>query len=246
MASSVRFSANVGLTSMGVSAFANVNGGFNIGGARVNWSVSAGISTYIGTQGNGPHGAHGPWGVGFPGVGHGGIDGEGNFPGQTCLEQVGLRKRHATLKHNEYGYHNAYGPWHPNALSNGDSRGMGTGHGGHWYIPPIEDETGLNWKYDHINSPIYYDNFDTYHGGNCQSVDGVPWISFSGRVGNTRLNQYSKYYEYRGPESWAKQYTEDTMYKASEGAQDPQYYYDKYRQSENGNSNRSFTFNFGL
>jgi hypothetical protein len=117
--------------------------------------------------------------------------------GQTCLENIGLQMRPVLLNKNDYqsGFVSGdeateYSVRHPNALSDGDGRGMGTGHGGHtFYVPDCNKAVMIG---EHMQSPIDYSNFDTFNGGDCVGINGRPGLEFSGRVGNTEINNYGR------------------------------------------------------
>lgn len=83
--------------------------------------------------------------------------------GQTCLEARGIEERHNEIVRNDYNIDNQYGPTHPNALSDGDPKGKGTGHQGHTsWLPSCDKPTNA----------IDYSNFDTQHGGNQYDIEG--------------------------------------------------------------------------
>ena len=70
---------------------------------------------------------------------------------QSCLEKRGIEERSVEIVRSDYNIENQYGPSHPDALSNGDVNGKGTGHGGHThYLPDCNKPT----------STIDYSNFD--------------------------------------------------------------------------------------
>jgi hypothetical protein len=117
--------------------------------------------------------------------------------GQTCLENIGLQMRPVLLAKNQYQSTfyskdelTEYSARHPNALWDPlDGRGFGTGHGGHTHYAPDCNKAVMIGE--HMQSPIDYSNFDTYNGGDCIAVNGRPGLSFSGRNGNTSINNYS-------------------------------------------------------
>ena len=86
-----------------------------------------------------------------------------NENGQTCLEVNGIEKREHDAGRSEYNFENPYGVTHPNALSDGDPKGKGTG-GSHtsWqpYCEPGETH-GINYK-----------NFNTSSGGGSYDIEG--------------------------------------------------------------------------
>lgn len=82
---------------------------------------------------------------------------------QTCLEVRGMEERHEEIVRNNYTKDNPYGATHPDAISDGDPQGKGTGHGGHTaYLPDCTKPTGL----------IDYSNFDTLNGGGSYDING--------------------------------------------------------------------------
>lgn len=86
-----------------------------------------------------------------------------NENGQTCLELRGIDERNEEIVRNDYTKENPYGPTHPDAVSNGDIQGKGTGHGGHtaWLPDCTKGTTTIN-----------YSNFDTEHGGGLYDIKG--------------------------------------------------------------------------
>lgn len=71
---------------------------------------------------------------------------------QTCLEKVGIEKRHDTIIKNDYNIEDQYSQLHKDALSDGDPLGKGSGHGGHThYIPDCNKPSSM----------MDYSNFDT-------------------------------------------------------------------------------------
>ena len=71
---------------------------------------------------------------------------------QTCLEKVGIEKRHDTIIRNDYNIEDQYSQIHKDALSDGDPLGKGSGHGGHThYVPDCNKPSTL----------MDYSNFDT-------------------------------------------------------------------------------------
>lgn len=83
--------------------------------------------------------------------------------GQTCLEARGIEERHNEIVRNDYSIDNQYGPTHPNALSDGDPKGKGTGSGGHsHFLPDCTKPTNA----------IDYSNFETQRGGGQYDIEG--------------------------------------------------------------------------
>ena len=83
--------------------------------------------------------------------------------GQTCLEKRGIEERNEEIVRSDYNKENPYGPTHPDAMSDGDPQGKGTGHGGHTAWTP---DCSLP------NQAIKYDNFDTTRGGGLYDIEG--------------------------------------------------------------------------
>lgn len=71
---------------------------------------------------------------------------------RTCLEIRSMDERHIEEVRSDYNRYNQYSVTHPNALADGDSKGKGTGHGGHTHwLPNCNGTIGI----------INYSNFDT-------------------------------------------------------------------------------------
>ena len=71
---------------------------------------------------------------------------------QTCLEKVGIEKRHDTIVKNDYNIEDQYSQLHKDALSDSDPLGKGSGHGGHThYVPDCNKPSSM----------MDYSNFDT-------------------------------------------------------------------------------------
>lgn len=94
---------------------------------------------------------------------------------QTCLEKRGIQERNTEIVRNDYSKVDQYSENHPDAISNGDPQGKGSGHGGHTHSIP------------NCNLPktaMSYANFDTHSenlGGSYDiAADGV---SYGGRQG---------------------------------------------------------------
>lgn len=71
---------------------------------------------------------------------------------QSCLEIRSIDERHEELVRNDYTRDNEYSATHEDALATGDSKGKGTGHGGHTFWLP-----NCNGTLNYFN----YSNFDT-------------------------------------------------------------------------------------
>lgn len=84
--------------------------------------------------------------------------------GQSCLEKRGIEERNVEIVRNDYQRDdNEYSVEHKDALSDGDSRGKGTGHGGHTHwLPDCSGPIGM----------INYSNFDTFNGGDVYDING--------------------------------------------------------------------------
>lgn len=83
--------------------------------------------------------------------------------GQTCLEKRGMDERNQEIVRSDYNQENPYGPTHPDAISDGDPQGKGTGHGGHnAWLPDCTKPTNM----------IDYSNFDTFNGGGSYDIYG--------------------------------------------------------------------------
>ena len=90
---------------------------------------------------------------------------------QPCLETRGIPARASALTRNDYTIHDEYSVTHPDALSNGDPQGKGTGHGGHTHVIP-NHELALNTP-DHVwYSEYNYSQLDTFNGGGSYDIEG--------------------------------------------------------------------------
>jgi hypothetical protein len=116
---------------------------------------------------------------------------------QTCLEHTGLQTRPVQINRNDYKIYDQYNVTHPNALSDGDVKGKGTGHGGHTHYTPDCTKTTMNDS-GVVTSSIDYSNFDTFAGGGLWDIEGKEEISHSGRERLTGINNFGPNYEY-GP-----------------------------------------------
>ena len=110
--------------------------------------------------------------------------------GQTCLEIHGIEERNEEIVRNDYGLEDQYSATHPDALSNGDAQGKGSGSAGHTdWMPDCSDNQSKNY--------INYSNFDTrnYDGiGGCYDINGRNGIG--GRNWSMTRCKYSPEYEY--------------------------------------------------
>ena len=102
---------------------------------------------------------------------------------QSCLEVKGIEKRQEGLVRNDYTKNDEYSQIHPDAISNGDPQGKGSGNGGHTHYLP--DCTLPPTLYD-------YSNFDTSakNIGGSYDIDGR-----NGVGGRNYLKAISKYNE---------------------------------------------------
>ena len=123
--------------------------------------------------------------------------------GQTCLEKRGMEERHEEITRSDYNIENQYGPTHPDAISDGDPQGKGTGHGGHThFLPDCTKPT----------TTINYSNFDSENGGGYYDIKGRNGIS--GRERALAISLYNKEIQY-GP----------TLVDTSANVADGQYYF---------------------
>ena len=117
---------------------------------------------------------------------------------QTCLETTAIEKRAETLVRNDYGKNDEYSILHPDALSDGDALGKGTGKVGHMHSIP------------NCNRPkaINYSDFDTQNGGGLYDIEG------RNGVGGRRFLQTISLY---GPENEYGRNSVDTSANRSDG-----------------------------
>ena len=105
--------------------------------------------------------------------------------GQTCLERRGIEERNNEIVRSDYNIENQYGPTHPDAISDGDPQGKGTGHGGHTaWLPDCTLPTNM----------IRYSNFDTENGGGLYDIEGRN--GHSGRLKAMASSMYNKEFQY--------------------------------------------------
>lgn len=138
---------------------------------------------------------------------------------QTCLEKRGMEKRHEALLRNDYTANDPYNAEHPDAISDGDIQGKGTGHGGHGHWLP--DCTKANETVNMID----YSNFDTKNGGGRYDIEGR-----NGVGGRDRLKAFSMYNE-------NEQYGLDLV-DTSKNIRDGQVYFNQFEQRESMDSRR--------
>jgi hypothetical protein len=105
--------------------------------------------------------------------------------GQTCLEKRGMEERHQEITRSDYNIENQYGATHPDAISDGDAQGKGTGHGGHnAWLPDCTKPTNM----------IDYSNFDTFNGGGEYDIHGRNDVG--GREKSLARSMYNSENEY--------------------------------------------------
>ena len=103
---------------------------------------------------------------------------------QTFLEKKAIDLRQEANVRNDYEKNDVYSINHKDAISDGDVKGKGTGHGGHTHTMPDQNKL----------SAINYSTFDTNGGGNVYDIEG-----FKGKGGRnflTTISKYSKENEY--------------------------------------------------
>lgn len=104
---------------------------------------------------------------------------------QSCLEKRGIEERSVEIVRSDYNIENQYGTSHPDALSNGDVNGKGTGHGGHThYLPDCNKPT----------STIDYSNFDTLNGGGLYDIEGRNDVGGRKKAINSSLYNHERQY----------------------------------------------------
>lgn len=105
--------------------------------------------------------------------------------GQSCLEKRGMEERHREIVRSDYNINDQYSAIHPDAMSDGDPQGKGTGHGGHTaYLPDCTKPTNF----------IDYSNFDTANGGGLYDIEGRN--GHSGRRKAMASSMYNQNYQY--------------------------------------------------
>jgi hypothetical protein len=104
---------------------------------------------------------------------------------QSKLEKVAIDKREEDMAKSEYNIVEPYSTIHTNAISDGDTKGKGTNHGGHTHFLPDKNKP---------STTIDYSNFDTKNGGNTYDIEGRNNIS--GRKRLTAYSLYNKDYSY--------------------------------------------------
>lgn len=99
---------------------------------------------------------------------------------QTYLEKQGIESRNESSVRNDYNKSDEYSAIHKDALSDGDTRGKGTGHGGHTHTIPNQGK----------QRAIDYSTFNTGNAGNVYDIEGR-----NGNGGRKFLQTISKYNE---------------------------------------------------
>lgn len=99
---------------------------------------------------------------------------------QTYLEKQGIESRNAQSVNNDYIKSDEYSAIHKDAISDGDSRGKGTGFGGHTHVIPNHNKS----------KAIDYSTFSVGDGGNIYDIEGR-----NGNGGRNFLQTISLYNE---------------------------------------------------
>lgn len=103
---------------------------------------------------------------------------------QTCLERRGIPARASALTRNDYSRHEEYSETHPDALSNGDPQGKGTGQGHTHSVPNC----------NLVGAGINYSNFNTDGGGGQYDIEGRNEVGGRNRL--MTISIYNKENEY--------------------------------------------------
>ena len=105
--------------------------------------------------------------------------------GSTCLEQRGMEERQVEIARLNYTKENPYGATHPDAISDGDVNGKGTGTGGHTsYLPDCNKPKNF----------FDYSNFDTKRGGGYYDINGRNGIGGREKALASQLyNEFNQY-----------------------------------------------------
>lgn len=106
---------------------------------------------------------------------------------QTCLEKNAIEKRQEELVRNDYSKVDEYNSNHPDALSNGDPMGKGSGNGGHLHSVPNCNLPKTMYDYSSIDtrSPNIGGQYD---------IEGRNGIG--GRIFVQNINLYNEENEY--------------------------------------------------
>ena len=105
--------------------------------------------------------------------------------GQTCLEKKGIECRNEEIVKNVYSKNNEYSAIHPDAISDGDVNGKGTG-----------GNTSTAWVPD-CSKPknlMNYSNFTTNQGGGLYDIEGRNGIG--GRLKAQVSSLYNENFQY--------------------------------------------------
>lgn len=104
--------------------------------------------------------------------------------GQSCLEKRGMEQREKELVRSDYNINNQYGPTHPDAISDGDIQGKGSGGMHSHYLPDCTKPTGM----------IDYSNFstDADHIGGYYDIYGRVEAGESGRNASLARSMYNR------------------------------------------------------
>ena len=103
---------------------------------------------------------------------------------QTYLEKQGIDSRNELSVRNDYNKSDEYSAIHKDALSNGDIRGKGTGHGGHTHTIPSQEKPRA----------IDYSTFNAGNAGNVYDIEGRNGIG--GRKFLQTISKYNEEMEY--------------------------------------------------
>lgn len=109
--------------------------------------------------------------------------------GQSCLEKRGIDERENEISRSDYNAKDPYGPTHPDAMSDGDPQGKGTGHGGHTaWQPDCTKPTNM----------IDYSNFDTFSTED-HTIGGLYDIKGRNDVGGREKSMASSMFNHERP-----------------------------------------------
>lgn len=107
---------------------------------------------------------------------------------QSCLEKRGITERNEEIVRSDYNINDPYSAAHPDALSDGDPQGKGSGHGGHTHwLPDCTKPTAM----------IDYSNFDTNPESNIGGVYDIEGRNgISGRHRAMAISMYNDQAQY--------------------------------------------------
>lgn len=105
---------------------------------------------------------------------------------QTNLEKTGFEKRRELEVRNDYNKNEEYNYTHPNAISDGDVKGKGTGSGGHTHVVPSDDKS--------VTTRYNYGMFDSTRGGGLYDIEGRNGIG--GRQFLQTISKYDSEHQY--------------------------------------------------